>query len=781
MIYCEHNNKRKEAKKLQKKKKGSLESAIKEKIQYLGLNFERVPKSLIATENLNFKALKGYDEKQYKQYRFIKISDIDILLTPTHRLDSLNERYDQANPLYMYLDSEEENASRYATFLNMLKKVDISDVENVEVEQKMLAEQIPFKVKFNGNYLWQIYYSEYADKYFMLVPTEDSDYSTFFYLLKKKIENKKNDMIFVPISYLEYSGNILKKTELKDLENFLWLFTNDYPSIYEVTDKKKKETLQIIGETEVYGKIKTLYKNVFSTTKEANKFFKLLKALFILELQLPHYYKFNTAVNEKGELELYLDDKKIQYENLVKFVLEQYKKSLDLKEYTNLEIKELNEKLIKLKEESLKLEKEYLEKEKVISTFLECKKTFFGKMKYYFTMGKNSKKVSNKKNKKEHKKESKESEGVNLEKSNIQSKFEDRNYTLDELVISFKELEVEENSKKNIVQDINAIKLKNKNLKKKIENATLYINEINKHKKSIFEFWKYSNKDEVAALEEGEAEEVNVSKIEKVFNFDEDFEAFGEKVDKNQRLKFTDSELDGSYIASTDLLPIISDILSKKNVELTEVAEILKKLRQENSSSIDEDGESEEFDLFGDDSTTNTKQSKIGNKAHREVHRNKLKILEINKDIKPQDLRKKLLEIGKDILKAINKNTLDEDLYMYKASEEKIDISGLQAFSLNEQKEINESFKSNEDKIYLYRLKLPKGSNFVAISNIILYNNKNMTLPVGMQESTKIIVDTNSLSVEELNTKQINVKRLKDEKNDFSDLVLKNVEIIELG
>mgnify|MGYP004677593449 FL=1 len=125
------------------------------------------------------------------------------------------------------------------------------------------------------------------------------------------------------------------------------------------------------------------------------------------------------------------------------------------------------------------------------------------------------------------------------------------------MILSYKDLEILENHQKNTVLDINAIKLKNKNLKKKIENATSYINEINKHKKSIFEFWKYSNKDEVKALEEGEEEELNISKIERTFNFDNDFEEFGEKIDKNQRMKFTDSELDSSYISSTDLLDLI--------------------------------------------------------------------------------------------------------------------------------------------------------------------------------------------------------------------------------
>ena len=65
---------------------------------------------------------------------------------------------------------------------------------------------------------------------------------------------------------------------------------------------------------------------------------------------------------------------------------------------------------------------------------------------------------------------------------------------------------------KNIVLDINALKLKKKNMAKKIENATAYIQEIDSHKKSIFEFWKYSNKDEISSLPEGEEEEVNIEK-----------------------------------------------------------------------------------------------------------------------------------------------------------------------------------------------------------------------------------------------------------------------------
>ena len=757
-----------------RKKKERLDSAIEEKIEYLGLNFEKVPRALIATDNLNFKALKGYDEKQYKQYKYIKVSDIDILLTPTHRLDSLHQRYEEASPLYMYLDSmNEENTVKYATFLKMLKKVEIGDVEKIAEEQRKLDEEIPFKVKYNGNYLWQIYYSEYTNRYFMLVPTEDSDYSTFFYLLKKKIENKKNETIFVPISYLEYSGEFLKVSDLKDLENYLWLFTKDYPSIYEVFDKKQKMTLQIVGETKVYGKIRTLYKMNFATAKEATKFFKLLKALFILQIGLPHYYNFTTNINDKGELEIYLNDTQIKYDNLLEFVAAQYKSSIELKNTTENEIEELKQKLNAFKKESVKLEKEYLEKEKTISTYLECKKTFFGKVKYFFSAGKKAKKTKNKKERTEEK------EDIIEKVVKEERKIENRNYTLDELIMSFKDLEIEENSMKSLVQDINAIKLKNKNLKKKIENATLYINEINKHKKSIFEFWKYSNKDEVAALEEGEEEEISASKIEKVFNFEQDFEAFGEKVDKNQRLKFTDSELDGSFIASTELLQAINDIYNKKYVELQEYTDMLKEIKKDDSNSELE--ENIDFDIFGNDDSDGRKERTLGNKTHRETPRNIIKILEINKETKGQDLKEKLGEISRNIKKAIKKNVLDEDIYVYKASDKEKELEGLEAFSLNEENELTQAMLKGGSKknIYLYKVKLLKGINFIAFSNIVLYNNKNMTLPVGMRESNRILVDVNDLDLKPVEVKKINIEYLENNKDDFSKVIMKKIKIFE--
>ena len=99
-------------------------------------------------------------------------------------------------------------------------------------------------------------------------------------------------------------------------------------------------------------------------------------------------------------------------------------------------------------------------------------------------------------------------------------------YTLEELIQKGKEANEKETNLKNTKMDINALKLRNLNLVKKIENATAFIEEIDSHKKSIFEFWKYSNKDEVQALEEGEEEVINIKPHSKIFDYEEDFEEF---------------------------------------------------------------------------------------------------------------------------------------------------------------------------------------------------------------------------------------------------------------
>ena len=329
--------------------------------------------------------------------------------------------------------------------------------------------------------------------------------------------------------------------------------------------------------------------------------------------------------------------------------------------------------------------------------------------------------------------------------------------------------------------DINALKLKNKNLKRKIQNASNYLDEINKHKKSIFDFWKYSNKDAVSSLDEGEEEEINVKKIEKVFNFEDEFENFGIELDKLQRNKFTDQELESSFIASTDILNLINRIYLDQ-AENKEISEELKRLKIARELDDDVEIEEEAFNIFGRIKQASNKERTIGSKTHREQPRDRYAILDIKKGSKGIELKRNIERVIKDIKSAMKKNSLKEDTYVYKISTEKLELNTIEAVSLDIEKELKQFFEQDKikSKIYLYKIKIPKGTNFIAFTNIVFYDNKNMTLPVGMNLSSKILIDLGNLHMIEENTKSLKKLQFENEKDDFSKINVKNIELVEL-
>ena len=765
-----------------RKKKEKIEG-IEDKLEYLGLELDNIPKKLKEFEPLEFRVSRFYDEKQYRQYRYIPIQDLQILLSPTNRLEELGEKYKKASPLYEYLDNEkEENILKYTTFLNMLKNFNIEDVENVEKEQNNLNREIPFKIKYQGNYLWQIYYSENTDKYFMIVPTEDTDYSTFFYILKKKIENKKNAKIFVPVSNVKYSNKFWTKSAFEDMENYLWMFTKDWPLIYEVYDKNEELSIQIIGETNVYGKIKTPYKIELKTAKEANEFYKLVKALFILQTELPHYFNFTTNIDENCSLEFYLEDQKIQYKYMTSFIRDQYKVALKSRKEIRSKIRFYKKKLEELKQIAAEQDIEYIAKEKQISTFLECKKSFFGKVIYFFKYSKKSNKVRKEAEEQEYE-EIEENNQEELPKAMKEEKKEKKKipikkvYTLEELIENYKELEKLETEMKNLLMDVNALKLKNKNMEKKIQNAAKFIEEIDSHKKSIFEFWKYSNKDEMAVLPEGELEEVNVIKrIEKTFDYEEDFEELGKKLDRMQRKNLSKEEIEGTFIATTNVVEILNKIKTN-NIMPEDIEKSLKEIKKE---AIDEKSLAEEYDIFGNLIEDNTKVKKIKNKKHRELPRDKYNILDVNKNTKQIGYKLTLQSIIKNVTSALEKGVIPENLPVYKAVlDDKLNNKEINVFNINPEEEIKDAMIEDGNKINLYKINVKEGTNGVAFTNIIFYDNQNKTLPLGMDLSTKLILNTAKLHLNLLSKKTFKVAKLEDEKDDFSEVLVKDVEVYE--
>ncbi len=763
--------------------------SIEKKLNYLGLDLDKIPTTIKKFEPLEFRVPKFYDERQYRQYRYIPIKDIEILLSPTNRLDEIEEKYKKASPLADYLDNKkEENILKYTTFLNMLKQIKIEDIEKVEKEQENLNKKIPFKVKFEGNYLWQIYYSENTNKYFMLVPTEDTNYSAFFFLLKKQLEKKKAGKIFVPIRNVGYSKEFLKKSEFEDLENYLWLFTKDWPLIYEVYNKKDELSIQIVGETVVYEKIKSPYKITLNSKEEANQFYKLIKAMFILQTEMPNYFTFRTDIAKSGDIEFYIENRKIKYEDITKWISDEYKLGEERCNQAKELIETNNLKLEKLKIEIMEQEIEYREKERQISTFLECKRTFFGKFKYYFKYSKKKNKMYPKRMKKDGEEEEEvivvdqKSDDIIIKekKKNKNLSAEKANYTIEELLEEYKEFEKIENELKNITMDLNSLKLKNKNMDKKIRNATAFIDDIDSHKKSIFEFWKYTNKDELSSLPEGEEEEVNIiKKVSKVFDYEEDLEKFGNEMDKEQRKQLTKQETDSIYISSTNLIDILNK-LKTNNISPKEIEDSLKELKKE-ATREKELSEQDEFDIFGGIVKDSSKVSEINNKKHRELAKDKFSILDISKSTKQLEYKLSLERVIEQIKEALEKVTLLDELPVYKGLQNRlIDDKEINIFDINPDSEIKRMINQKDNKIInFYKINLNKGINGISFTNCIFYDNQNKTLPIGQDLSTRILVDISNIDMKIKNKFSFKILNLEKEDDDFSDIEVKTVNVFE--
>ena len=524
------------------------EKEFEENLKYIGLNLEKLPTFLKTSEVLNYRPSNSYDDAVYKVYKYVNLKEIEILITPENRLTDIKQRYKLSSPICEYLDSEkEENIEKFARFIKMVTTMDKTRIEEIAKEQEELNGKIPYEVKYPNNYIWQIYYSDYAKKFFMLVPTEEQDNNALFYLLKEQIASiraKKPRFIFTPISHMDYTSTFLSKSEIDDLENYLWYFTKDWPNIYEIFDKDNNMFMKIVGKTTIYEKMLTTYAVTLFSKKEAMEFYKLLKAMFILATGAREEYNFVTKINKEGNLEFWNNNTKIEYNNLSDFIKIEYVDKIDKLKYEEKEKKELKRKVDKFKIIIEDMTQEYLLRQKQIATFLECKKTFFGRVKYFFKKKKDEKIV---------KKPEKRSTNEEKKDETIEALYELREqYTIEDLINICTKLEEIKKENANLNLDLKALETKEEILSKKNDNAELYIKEIDKHKKSIFEFWKFTSKDEVQTLSEAdEKDENDKAKMKKYFDYDEDLEELGKKMDELQRRKLSKNETDALFAIRT--------------------------------------------------------------------------------------------------------------------------------------------------------------------------------------------------------------------------------------
>lgn len=766
--------------------KGNTENLnmLREKVDYIGFDLEKVPEFLKKFEPLNYRVPKVYDEITYKVYKYVNVKDIEILITPKDRLDELADRYRLASPLFTYMKPEtNEDIEKYAYFLKMINQTRIEDVKNIEKEQQEFQKEIPFDVKFANNFKWQIFYSDYADKYFMLASTNETDNSPMFYLLKRKIadnksRSKKEETVFIPISNEEYSEAILKKSEIEDLENYLWYFTKNWPSIYEITDKEGNTFLQIVGEAVIYDKMTSQYRMVFKDKKEAIKKYKLIKALFILAYDLPNEYKFQIKIGEDGGIDFYYKDKKIEYDCLTEFLKEEAISKIKENDTIKIDTKEIKADIKDLQKQETEKNQEYLRKEREIVTFLECKKTFVGRIKYFFKGKKSRQKEeaehsANKERLKEILEQDKE-ESTHYNDEEIDT----RKYTVEDIIKIGKELEDNRKENKNSKLDFKALKNRVENLDKKIKNATEFLNEIDKHKKSIFEFWRYANKDESKMLQEGEEQEEvsNKSTLKKTFDYEEDIENFASKIDNEQREKLTHQGQDALF-ASNFVLDGINIVSKTKLLKADEekISNLLDELKAEYKRDIDKI-EEKDFDIFGNVSEDKTKIKTLKNNKHRESEKDKYKVLNVNLNTEIDAFTEKLKDLRRILIDESDKIEVPYDIALYKASNEKIDPEGFEKFSINPFETLNNLEKiATSKETYLYKINVPENTKLVFYSNITFFENNNQTLPLGMDIAQESLINMDLYNLELKDKSEFNINIFKDEFENF----VKKVKVYE--
>ena len=139
-----------------------------------------------------------------------------------------------------------------------------------------------------------------------------------------------------------------------------------------------------------------------------------------------------------------------------------------------------------------------------------------------------------------------------------------------------------------------------------------------------------------------------------------------------------------------------------------------------------------------------------------------------------------LEQIIDNIKNSLEKSKVEEDMAIYKAiADGDINKENINIFNINPEIEIEEKLKDTVNSINLYKININGIINAIPFTNIIFYDNQNKTLPIGMDLSTKTLIDLNKLELEEVNTNSFNIAYFENEKDEFSKVYIKHIKLIE--
>lgn len=691
-----------------------------EVLDYVELNTAKAFPRKLYSKNVEYQVAKSFDNsKIYKIYKKIDPSKVEILISNTDRTSDIKTRYNLSVPIQEYYKENKDE------FIALAEKTSKSKIEELENEQKEFEKHIPYFIRYENNYIWQIYYSDIEDKYFMLFPANEGETESLFFMIKQKLTGEFKN-IYVPICQVEYNPLVFKdKKKISDIENYMWIYTKSWPTTYEYTDEKGNVKLYIIGETILQENFKSKYRVEIDDEKELNRYYTLLKALFIITTETKYTYRFDVQIALDGSVSFLYNKKEVNIDNLQQFVTKETAKQQNLKYEIKKQIEQDEKVLCKLKDIIARQTLMYSKQEKQIVMFMDCKKSFFKKVKFFFKGGKKFTKDDKemlteiKEAAENTKNEESKSNELNIDDTILESSTA---FTIADFVSTTLETRKILNKQKDLKQDIKALRLKQTNMTRKIENAEKYIEEIEEHKKNIFEFWKFTNKDNLQSLDEGKGEEEKKEKKQKVFKFDDDLEDFCTNMDSIERKKLSIAECASVYVAKY-VLPAINSTVTKSDTYT--IQEVYEKIKEEYAP------DKNLANIFGGITDDYTKVKMLNGKKHRESHRDLYQVLRFNETTSLEDFKERMREVSRYINEAYQKITVPYDMPLYYEKRNKGYVIG----NIDPYEILKDD---NVDKIY--KVYANEDTHAVFFTNIICYDNMNQTLPLGMDETKALIM-----------------------------------------
>ena len=186
------------------------------------------------------------------------------------------------------------------------------------------------------------------------------------------------------------------------------------------------------------------------------------------------------------------------------------------------------------------------------------------------------------------------------------------------------------------------------------------------------------------------------------------------------------------------------DKKTKKKKE-TALEKDLNELKKEYQNDI-EIINAKDFDIFGGLVEDKTKIKAINNVKHREIEKDKYKVLNVNLDTDIEAYKESINSYLKLIKEALNKISSPYDMSVYALNTKK-SIDGIHVFDINPKNAIEKELRSKKSKLILCKINIKENAPAVFYTNIMFYDNFNKTLPVGMNLSTEILLDTNKLNL----------------------------------